>query len=903
MPDGINLGEAPLTLAALAKSQRWVAWQSQDRPGADKPTKTPVNPMAGANAKSDQASTWSNRANAESRAAKLPKPYGLGGVALILGIHDGVAIGGLDLDTCRNPQTGELAGWTRTFLDTLHTYAEVSPSGTGIKLFFRYDPDALPELQKLMGTKTGRKWAAAGGDHPPGIELYLTGRFFAVTDQAIDANMVAVFLFAVQWDVTVGRRLQALFVTLSWRGIGELWRAVLVGKPDVLIVDNVDRAVVEQQRAFFYALRRHRDLLPSVVIVAFDETALSMADPNPDAPQELLAKVFSTCVRLYPMTRDDAVNLVEHILKEMGGCGGNDARWPLRFLRQYAAAGDLARIFLLHRRHSVRYCKQFVNTLGVSAVMLRIDDSADFSALMRLLGLFEFLPWLRHDPKALEDMLNDEDVDALLRFAASLVGREKLVADLDAGVRNYMRLTRHMLPAFADWSEFVARFGSPQKSDLSAATTPPKAASAGPALLCLPERSKGEEMAEPDRAWLRCWLELDTLHAEETDAARRRDALRRKSKEVLAKTWPSNPPPASAQQQLGWIYLIQRLWLADGGLAGELQNEDWLPGQYFLAETGHWWDEYARNTEPDSCFASMLQDGGLRDAFIRLNLASPPGPLSLMRGCLTIAFMTNRRAGQTRAIPRFLRRMVSITEDNNWPLVIPALLSHRFDLDNDIAFLSEKLPGLPRGRDLDTPEGWAMAKRLVEFRGRMHRGGFEGALAPVRDWVRHVRMLRGSDPTAMGHLLQVAVSGLPRFGGSLDGAWLESAALDCADVLAGRHEVSEVKALEHALRSVADVDVPNLILFAVSQGNADAAAILARQCSPPTSWPVSYLRCMDALVCSPADPRRSVLDASAAQVLLSGALSRHRTSMRRFLTGDQGLMTTSLLSLIRPNNA
>ena len=34
-----------------------------------------------------------------------------------------------------------------------------------------------------IGTKTGKQWKWKGDDHTPGIELYLTGRYFAVTDQ------------------------------------------------------------------------------------------------------------------------------------------------------------------------------------------------------------------------------------------------------------------------------------------------------------------------------------------------------------------------------------------------------------------------------------------------------------------------------------------------------------------------------------------------------------------------------------------------------------------------------------------------------------------------------------------------------------------------------------------------
>lgn len=182
MPDGATF-PAP-TLAALAATPRWVAWQTQLRKPADtKPAKMPKRPATGGNAASDNPATWDTREQAETRAAGLPKPYGEGGVGIMLGGHDGLFLGGVDLDTCR-AETGDLAPWALEVLDRLATYAEVSPSGTGAKLFFAYDGADLPALLAAMGTDGGKQFKRrTGGDHPPAIELYLQKRFFAVTDQ------------------------------------------------------------------------------------------------------------------------------------------------------------------------------------------------------------------------------------------------------------------------------------------------------------------------------------------------------------------------------------------------------------------------------------------------------------------------------------------------------------------------------------------------------------------------------------------------------------------------------------------------------------------------------------------------------------------------------------------------
>jgi predicted P-loop ATPase len=183
MPDG---GFTMPTLATLAALPRWVAWQTQDRNG--KPSKVPHAP-GGSLAKADDPGTWAARLEAESRAAALPRPYGTGGVGIMLGDHLGLALGGIDLDTCRDPAAGTLAPWAAEVVERFGSYVEVSPSGTGVKVFFTFDGTELPALRQAMGSEHGRQFKRkSSGDHPPAIELYLGNRYFAVTDQRLDSS-------------------------------------------------------------------------------------------------------------------------------------------------------------------------------------------------------------------------------------------------------------------------------------------------------------------------------------------------------------------------------------------------------------------------------------------------------------------------------------------------------------------------------------------------------------------------------------------------------------------------------------------------------------------------------------------------------------------------------------------
>lgn len=179
--------DEPLTLSDLAGYPRWVAWQAITKKDG-KPSKVPYSPATGEAAKANDSSTWGLRSAAEDRAARLPKLLGLGGIGWQLGQMEEIGIGGIDLDSCLDAG-GVLLDWAKRVVAYFDTYTEISPSGTGVKLFFTYEPADLPALLSLLGpdTKTGRSWKSeTGAEHPPAIELYLTGRYFAVTERVLE---------------------------------------------------------------------------------------------------------------------------------------------------------------------------------------------------------------------------------------------------------------------------------------------------------------------------------------------------------------------------------------------------------------------------------------------------------------------------------------------------------------------------------------------------------------------------------------------------------------------------------------------------------------------------------------------------------------------------------------------
>jgi hypothetical protein len=137
---------------------RWLNWQAQLRTTkqGSKWTKVPFQANLTKKAKSNDPKTWSTLAHAILGLRRGDR----NGIGFVFAPDDGIT--GIDLDHCRDPKTGAIAPWAQEILTQFPgTYAEISPSGTGVKLFVRGTVPA--------GTKKGD------------IEIYPAGRYFTVT--------------------------------------------------------------------------------------------------------------------------------------------------------------------------------------------------------------------------------------------------------------------------------------------------------------------------------------------------------------------------------------------------------------------------------------------------------------------------------------------------------------------------------------------------------------------------------------------------------------------------------------------------------------------------------------------------------------------------------------------------
>jgi putative DNA primase/helicase len=166
----------------LAADSRWVGWRNETVSGRQ--TKVPYSPAWSGTAKTDDPLTWGTRTAAQAWAGKMVNGVG-GGVGIVLGdLGADLHMAGIDLDTCY--ANGRFEAWATDVIRRFASYTEISPTGTGAKIFFLLVRDDVAAVRVAMGTEHGRQWKRGNGaDHPPAIELYLSNRYFTVTGDGL----------------------------------------------------------------------------------------------------------------------------------------------------------------------------------------------------------------------------------------------------------------------------------------------------------------------------------------------------------------------------------------------------------------------------------------------------------------------------------------------------------------------------------------------------------------------------------------------------------------------------------------------------------------------------------------------------------------------------------------------
>lgn len=149
---------------------RWIGWKYELKNGRE--NKSPINPFTGAYASSTDPKTWATFDIASNATEK----FQCTGLGIILGR----GLGGVDLDGCRNPDTGALTPWAQEIIRDFKSYAEVSPSKTGVKIWAAGAPKDLPANTIPMSTPPIKGKAAK-------VEVFTHSRYFAVTGEVLES--------------------------------------------------------------------------------------------------------------------------------------------------------------------------------------------------------------------------------------------------------------------------------------------------------------------------------------------------------------------------------------------------------------------------------------------------------------------------------------------------------------------------------------------------------------------------------------------------------------------------------------------------------------------------------------------------------------------------------------------
>ena len=147
----------------LKDTGRWCVWRYETREGSAKPTKVPYNPRTGGGAMSNNPSTFTGYQEAVN-ALERGRYDGLG-----VGVFDGLCA--VDIDHCI-AEDGTPSPLAVDITSTMASYTETSPSGQGIRIFFKaagftYDKSRYYTMNATQG-----------------LEIYVSGatsKFLTVT--------------------------------------------------------------------------------------------------------------------------------------------------------------------------------------------------------------------------------------------------------------------------------------------------------------------------------------------------------------------------------------------------------------------------------------------------------------------------------------------------------------------------------------------------------------------------------------------------------------------------------------------------------------------------------------------------------------------------------------------------
>ena len=129
--------------------------------------KLPLNPNTFYGAKANDPNTWGTF---EQAVACIGWQTVRGETCDGIGFELQAPYCGIDIDHCRDPETGELTPEALSIVQTMDSYTEISPSGTGVHILYKNGGETFPDRHKKKPI-----------DDAQHIEMYQSNRYFTMT--------------------------------------------------------------------------------------------------------------------------------------------------------------------------------------------------------------------------------------------------------------------------------------------------------------------------------------------------------------------------------------------------------------------------------------------------------------------------------------------------------------------------------------------------------------------------------------------------------------------------------------------------------------------------------------------------------------------------------------------------
>lgn len=300
----------PKELEKLKQFDQWVVYKLEKRPTKDDPEhlgKVPYDPKTGLKAKADDPTTWSNY---ETAAAAVDTGKYAG-----IGIEFSDNLLGVDLDKVIN-EKGQLKNQAAEIIRSMDSYAEKSPSGTGIHILaFGRKPDGRCKVKNADGTE---------------YEMYDSGRFFTITGNAIykkepiEATAQAAEIHKKYWpqeapavDPTQKPAQKAPSVDLS--PSYQTWLDYSKGLSDTELLESIFKSGIGKK-----------------VEALFNGDMSAYNNDHSRADQALVCYLYNFTADL---ERTDALFRMSALCRDSGSRSGNDNKWNREDYRRRAFKG------------------------------------------------------------------------------------------------------------------------------------------------------------------------------------------------------------------------------------------------------------------------------------------------------------------------------------------------------------------------------------------------------------------------------------------------------------------------------------------------------------------------------------------------------------------------------------